>query len=410
MGAIKKPGATLGVLTGINVLNYLDRYLGGALTPLIIAHWHLSDRQGGTLQGAFILVYSLISPLMGWLGDRRHRLRLASVGVLIWSAATVASGLAPTYAWLLVARALVGVGEASYTVVTPSLISDHYPPDRRGRALAVFYAALAVGPALGYLLAGRVGVSHGWQHAFFVGGAPGFVLALLLLVLEEPQRGRYDPPGAAAKPPSLRESLGALRHRTSFWFNTACQTIYTFSMGGLQIWMPIYFIRHRGVRYDHAQYMFGLLLLVAGFIGTLAGGQLGDRLARRYPAAHFSMGGWTLLSSVPFTVAAVLAPQPAIFWPAMFVTLVLLFLNTGPLNAAMANVLPPFLRARGVAINTLAIHILGDAISPALIGAASDRAGLFLPVLVTGVLLGLSGVTLLLGRRALVADLQAAAR
>src|SRR5688572_25538347 len=148
MGVIKGPRAALAVLTGINVLNYLDRYLGGALIHLIIADWRLSDGQAGLLQGSFILVYSLVSPVMGWLGDRRSRLRLAAVGVLLWSAATVGSGLAPTYGWLLLARALVGVGEASYTVVTPSLLSDHYPPDRRGRAMGIFYAALAVGPAL----------------------------------------------------------------------------------------------------------------------------------------------------------------------------------------------------------------------------------------------------------------------
>ena len=410
MGVFKKPGATLATLTGINVLNYLDRYLGGALIPLIIADWHLTDGQAGLLQGSFIFVYSLVSPLMGWLGDRRSRLRLAAIGVLMWSAATVGSGLAPTYAWLLLARAMVGVGEASYTVVTPSLISDHYPPERRGRALAIFYAALAVGPALGYLLAGWIGKAHGWHQAFFVGGVPGFALALLLLLLHEPQRGRFDPPRPAAPPPSFRQALRALGQRPSFWFNTAAQTIYTFSMGGLQIWMPIYFIRHRGIAYDHAQYMFGALLLVAGFIGTLGGGQLGDRLARRFPAAHFSMGGWALVASVPFTLAAALAPQPAIFWPAMFLTMVLLFMNTGPLNAAMANVLPADLRARGVAINTLTIHVLGDAISPGLIGKANGLVGMRLPVLVTGALLGVAGLTLLAGRRHLVADLQAASK
>jgi MFS family permease len=410
MGVIKKPAATLGVLTGINVLNYLDRYLGGALIPLIIADWHLSDGQAGRLQSSFIFVYSLVSPIVGWLGDRHSRLRLAAIGVLIWSAATVASGLAPTYAWLFLARALVGVGEASYTVVTPSLISDHYPADRRGRVLAIFYSALAVGPALGYLLAGWVGKTWGWQQAFFVGGAPGVVLALLLLLLHEPERGRFDPPRQAPTALTLLQLLRALFRRPSYWFNTLAQTIYTFAMGGLQIWMPIYFIRHRGIAYDHAQFMFGALLLVAGFVGTLAGGQLGDRLARRHRAAHFSMGGWTLVASVPFTAAAVLAPQPAIFWPAMFVTLVLLFLNTGPLNAAMANVLPADLRARGFAVNTFLIHVFGDAFSPWIIGASSDWIGLFVPVLLTGLLLGVSGLTLILGRRALVADLEAAAR
>jgi MFS family permease len=409
MGVIRKPGATLGVLTGINVLNYLDRYMGGALLTLIIADLRISQFRAGILQASFIVVYSLVSPLVGWLGDKHKRLRLAAVGVVIWSAATFGSGLAQTFTILLLARALVGVGEASYSVVTPSLIADLYPADRRGRALAIFYSALAVGPALGYMIGTWIGEEYGWRKAFFVGGGPGFVIALFLLALQEPPRGRFDRPGVVAEL-SLRQALAALRGRPSYLFNTVAQTIYTFTMGGLATWMPKYFVDERHLPLKKAGFLFGLCLLLAGFIGVLAGGQIGDRLARRYPGAHFAMGGWTLVASVPFTAVAILAPQPVIFWPAMFVTLLLLFINTGPLNAAMANVLPPALRARGFALYTVAIHMFGDAPSPPLIGLAADHYGLRLPVLISGLLLGVAGLVLLAGRRYLVADLEAAAR
>ena len=126
------------------------------------------------------------------------------------------------------------------------------------------------------------------------------------------------------------------------------------------------------------------------------------------PSALTQPPGIRLVASVPFTLLAILSPRPAIFWPGMFVTLLLLFLNTGPLNAAMANVLPPELRARGFALYTVAIHLLGDALSPTAIGAASDAIGLQIPVLVSGLLVSLGGVVLLAGRRALVTDLRAA--
>ena len=142
---LPSPRAALAVLTGLNLLNYLDRFIPGAVLPAIIRDLRLSDTQAGSLQMFFILCFALISPVFGWLGDRRARFQLAAIGVLVWSAATFASGLAMSFAMLVVARTLTGVGEASYTVVTPSLLSDFYPPDRRGRVLAVFYAAIPVG-------------------------------------------------------------------------------------------------------------------------------------------------------------------------------------------------------------------------------------------------------------------------
>lgn len=397
----------LGVLTALNGLNYLDRYVAAATLPLILLGLGITDAQGGLLQSLFIVSYALVCPLAGWVGDRQPRLRLAAGGVFVWSAATVASGLAPTYAWLLVARAVIGAGEASYAVVTPSLLSDCYLAERRARVMGIFYAAIPVGSALGYILGGTVGAAYGWRAAFFIAGAPGALLAFVLLLLAEPERGAMDPPGTAAPVPlSLVASLRALAVRRSYLVNTAAQVVYTFAMGGLATWMPTYFVRARGIPLATASATFGLLLVVAGFAGTLLGGRIASAVAKRRPGADFTVSGWSLVASIVFTLPAVLAPEPAVFWPAMFVTLVLLFVNVGPLNAAMANVLPAELRARGFAITTMLMHLLGDAASPWLIGEASDRIGLEVPVLATGCLLAVAGVVLLSGQRTLVVDLR----
>jgi MFS transporter, Spinster family, sphingosine-1-phosphate transporter len=401
-----RPAATLAVLTGLNAFNYLDRFITAPLLPLIIASLHLSDARAGSLQTVFILVYSMACPVSGWLGDRSKRLHVAAAGVAIWSLATFTSGLATSFAWLALARAVVGIGEASYTVITPSLLSDHYPAPRRARALSIFYAAMPVGIALGYVLGGQIGARFGWRPAFFIAGGPGLALALALLLLREPPRGRFDQAASAASP-TWRQLIAALRARPSFLFNLVGQTIFTFSMGGLGAWMPTYFVRERGLGVGAAGTVFGALLLGAGFLGATLGGPIGDRLAVRFPGAHFSFSGWALIASIPSTLIAILAPQPAVFWPAMFCTLLLVFINLGPLNAALVNVLPADVRARGVGLHTTCIHLFGDALSPFLIGLVSDRIGLRLPVLVTGLLLPLAGLVLLAGRRYLVADLSA---
>jgi MFS family permease len=415
---LPSPRTALAILTGLNFLNYVDRFIPAAVMPSIIAALHLKDSQAGSLSTLFILSYSLVSPVAGWLADRKPRFQLAALGVFVWSLATFGSGLALTFLALVVARALTGVGEASYVVITPSLVSDYYRPDRRGRALAIFYAAIPVGSALGYVLGGAINARFGWRWAFFLAGAPGAALAFALLFLRDPPRGALDvaeasggaPVPASPSSPAAPPSSGALLRIPSFLYNTAAQIIYTFVVGGLATWMPTYFVRVRHLPLASADLMFGGVLAAAGLVGTLIGGRLGDRLAARHPSGHFLLAGASLLLSVPFAVAGIVAPSPAIFWPAMFVALTLLFLNTGPLNAAMANVLPAQLRGWGFAMNTMAIHLLGDAASPTVIGFASDRMGLKLPVLVTVTLPFLAGLVLLAGRSALARDLARSSR
>jgi MFS family permease len=410
---LPSPRAALAVLTGLNFLNYIDRFIPAAILSTILTELHLSDAEGGRLQTLFIMTLVVVSPIAGWLGDRYPRFRLAAVGVFIWSVATFGSGLAPTYFFLVAARALVGVGEASYTVVTPSLLSDFFPKDRRGGALAIFYAAVPMGSALGYVLGGQIAAHYGWRTAFFVAGVPGAALAGLLLFLAEPKRGGQDAKparkvddGSVSSVVVIANAVRELLARPSFVFNMASQTIYTFAVGGLAVWMPTYFVRERGLPLASAATAFGGVLAAAGLVGTLIGGRLGDRLSRTRPDAHFLMSGVAMILSLPFTLLAILAPSPAIFWPAMFVDLTLLFLTTGPLSAAMANVLPATMRGRGFAFNTVAIHLLGDALSPWLIGEASDRIGLRLPVLLTGALVVLAGAILIGGRGALRRDLE----
>lgn len=414
----------LGILTGINLLNYVDRYIPAGALPLILASFGASDSQGGLLQSLFMLPYALIAPLVGNLGDRRPRFPLAGLGVLVWSLATFGSGLAPTFGLLLVARVIIGVGEASYTVVTPSLLGDYYPSERRGRVLALFYAAIPVGSAIGFVVGSAVGTHLGWRWAFFLAGAPGAVLAIALFLFRDPPRGALDPEHAATATTSSSSSSSStgsattvhlpfaiawqmLVARRSYLFNVAAQTVYTFAMGGLAAWMPTFFFRERGLPLAEAGIIFGGIVCLSGFIGTLVGGQLGDRLARRVPTGAFLFSGAALVLSLPFSMLAILSRSPAIFWPSMFMTLMLLFLNTGPLNAAMANVLPASVRSRGFGFSTMSIHLLGDALSPVLIGLASDRWGLQLPILVTSMLLVLSGLLLLAGRPSLRRDLEA---
>jgi MFS family permease len=431
MARTPTPRSALAILTGLNFLNYLDRFIPAAILPTILTELGLSDAKGGSLQTLFILTFVVVSPFAGWLGDRAPRFRLAAVGVFVWSVATFASGLAPTYAFLVMARAFIGVGEASYVVVTPSLLSDFYPTNRRSSVLAIFYAAIPIGSALGYVLGAQIASHYGWRYAFFIAGIPGAALATLLLFLRDPPRGGQDPRAlrkaqevddeeakkkraarATGSVSTIVSAAGAVRElalRRSFVYNTAAQTIYTFTVGGVAVWMPTYFIRERGLSLGAAGTAFGGVLALAGFAGTLLGGSLGDRLSRKRPDAHFLLSGVALIVSLPFTLLAVLSPTPAIFWPAMFVSLTLFFLTTGPLNAAMANVLPAALRGRGFAVNTVAIHLLGDALSPWLIGVASDRMGLRAPILAASSLMVIAGAVLLAGRRALVRDLAAAA-
>ncbi|MBI4574507.1 MAG: MFS transporter, partial [candidate division NC10 bacterium] len=372
------PWSVLAFLTGVNLLNYIDRQILYAVFPPIQVELGLSDTQLGLLASAFMWVYLSTAPVFGLLADRWSRPRLMGLGVAVWSVATAFSGVVRGQRDLLVARAVVGIGEASYGAVAPAMLSDHFLPERRGRALAVFSMAIPVGSALGYLLGGILEGAFGWRAAFFLAGAPGLFLAWSLSRLAEPVRGALDGVADASGRPALprkRDYFELLRTR-SYVLNCLAMTAMTFAIGGLAAWIPTYLVRVRGMGLAQANLAFGLLTLVSGVGGTLAGGWLGDRLLARSRAAYFLVSGIGLALSAPCAAVVILAEDRAWVLGAIFVAETFIFLNTGPLNAIIAAVSRPEVRATAYAANIFVIHALGDAISPTIVGVVSDRAGL----------------------------------
>ncbi|RPH68895.1 MAG: MFS transporter [Myxococcaceae bacterium] len=400
--ALPGAGYALGVLTFINVINYLDRYLIAGILPRIEDSLHIDHAQGGLLQSVFIVVYMLVAPLGGYFGDRYPRRWVLSLSIFIWSIATVGSGLAGSFAVLLLARAIVGIGEAGYGTVSPGLIADFFPLAQRTRALSVFYVAIPVGSALGYVLGGWIGNTWSWHAAFFVGGLPGLLAAVLALRMREPARGATEEGTASSetKMPFM-EGLRGLRTNTFYWVSVAGLTLMTFSIGGLAVFMPTFLERERGVPATQAAIVFGALLCVSGLVGTLVGGVLGDRAERKSTTGGLWLSGWGMLLAAPFMVWTAYSGSVPIIYGAAFLAMFLVFLNNGPLNAAIVSAVPPLFRSFAVGLSVLCYHALGDAISPPIIGWLGDRLSLGTAIALNAIPVFLGGLLLVVGARLL---------
>ena len=395
----------LAILAGINLLNYLDRYVVSALLPdLKRAPLHLTDFELGTLMSGFLVVYMLAAPIFGRLGDRGSRPRPIAIGVFLWSLATGMSGLARSYAQLLATRALVGIGEAAYGTIAPSLLADFFGRRTRGRAFAVFNMAIPVGAALGYVVGGVVRQHFGWHAAFFVAGVPGIFLALWILRLPDPPRGVQEEDrethaaGSDAGSRSWTVYLRLLR-QAPYMVTVLGYAAYTFALGGLAFWMPTFLERVRGIPAVQASAGFGEIVVVTGFVGTFVGGWLGDYWLRYSKQAYLLMSGWVTLLGVPAVYVALAAATPGVFYPALIVAELLLFMSTGPINTAIVNLVSPMERASAVALSILTIHLLGDVLSPSVIGVLSDASSLGAAVMVVPVAVAICGVLWLVAAR-----------
>jgi len=394
----------LGLLLAVNLLNYIDRQVLFAVFPLIKIDLNLSDTALGFLGSAFMLSYLLFAPLFGWLGDHWSRTRLAAGGLVVWSLATALAGFAHGYRTLLAARATVGVGEASFGTVSPGLIADFFPKERRGRVLAWFYVAIPVGSALGYLLGGVLGQAYGWHAAFLLVGVPGLLLAIPIALLRTPPRGGDDAP-----PPALgvkvSSGYAALFRNRSFVYNTLAMAAMTFAIGGLAQWIPSFLNRVHSLDVARGNTLFGATTVLAGILGTLTGGWLGDRWQKRSGKGYLLVSGWGFLLGTPFAVWAILAPGLAGCITAIFIAEFFLFLNTGPLNTVIINVTAPAVRAMAFAVNIFFIHALGDAVSPSILGWLSDQWGLRNALLITPLAMVLAGLFCFVCGRFVVQDM-----
>ncbi len=394
----------LGLLLAVNLLNYIDRQVLFAVFPLIKSDLRLTDTALGFLGSAFMLSYLLFAPLFGWLGDQWSRTRLASGGLVIWSLATALAGFAPGYRTLLAARATVGIGEASFGTVSPGLVSDFFPKEQRGRILSWFYVAIPVGSALGYLLGGVLGQRYGWHTAFLLVGLPGLLLALPIALLRTPPRGGDEASSPAPEGNAFTRYAALFRNRSFVW-NTLAMAAMTFAIGGLAQWIPSFLHRVHALDVAKGNTLFGATTVVAGILGTMAGGWLGDRWQKKSGKGYLLVSGWGFIIGTPFAALAILAPSLSVCMAAIFIAEFFLFLNTGPLNTVILNVSNPSVRAMAFAVNIFFIHALGDAVSPSILGWLSDQWGLRSALLITPLAMVVAGVLCFICGRYVVRDM-----
>jgi MFS family permease len=396
------------LLLAVNLLNYVDRQLLSALLPAIQKDLALTDTQAGSLASAFMVVFMLTALPIGYVADRWGRPLWISVGLGLWSLATAASGMARGFAGIFATRAAVGIGESCYGAVSPAFVAEHFPADRRGRVMAYFSMAIPVGSALGYVLGGTLGQAWGWRPTFYAVGLPGLILMLLCLRLKEPPRALAAPGGSRGS--AVKAYLDLFRI-PSFTYATLAGTAMTFTLGGFAIWMPTFFHRRWGLSLAEAGTVFGGLTVAAGALGSLAGGWLADWALRWTSRSYFLVSAFGYVVGLPLAVAALLAPGLRLAASGIFLAEFFLFLNMGPINAVIVAVTELRSHSMAFAANIFVIHALGDAFSPTLIGAASDRwgagpAGLTKALLAAASALALAAAFCFLGMRHYDADVR----
>lgn len=387
------------VLTAMNLLNYLDRYVPSAVKDLFKADLHMTDTETSLPLTAFVIVYMIASPIFGSFADRVSRKWLIAAGVALWSLATAAASLAQGFAVFLIARALVGVGEAAYATISPSLLSDFYPADKRNKVLTIFYVAIPVGSALGYALGGIIGKHYGWRAAFLICGLPGLLAALLALKIKEPPRGATDSQAAAA-PPSWPDALRALSRNRTYVVAVLGYTLVTFAAGGMADWFPSFLSRYRGFDLAEANTVIGTMVVSGGLGGTILGGILGDRLRGKTRQPYLALSASAMVPATVFAALAITVTNHVAIAACIFLCQFFLWFYNGPINTLLVNSVDASMRARAFSLSILSIHLFGDAISPLIMGAISDATGsLINGVLLVPVTLGLGMATWAYGWR-----------
>ncbi|HTL35210.1 MAG TPA: MFS transporter [Kofleriaceae bacterium] len=387
---IKNRTVILVMLTGLNLLNYIDRMIVAAVLrkiqlPIAEGGLNLSDFRGGLLATAFLGGYFVTSPFFGARADKSARKGLIALGVAIWSIATMGSGLASSFSMMMTARVLVGVGEASYATLAPTIIDDITPPDKKNRALAIFYLAIPVGSALGYVIGGFIAERWGWRAAFYIAGGPGLLLAAACLLIEEPQRKLREAKG------NVIDGLRTLAKIPLFRRAVLGYCAYTGAIQAFAFWAPKYLVTTYSeyLNDETANRYFGLITVVSGIVGTVIGGRWADRELEKTPTtvdtpydAPITKQGTNLLLRIcslgmvwatPLVAICFFMPVPAAFFACAFLAQLGLFLSTSPVNAIGLRAVPPELRASAMAAMIFAIHLFGDLWSPPALGLLKDH-------------------------------------
>ena len=400
MPAATKPSRTIPVagatvalvlLTALNFVNYIDRYILPGVQEQVKGEFHVSDAQIGSLTLFFMLAYMCSAPLTGWLGDHFPRKPMIVIAALFWSSINLVTASVHSYDSLNIRHAALGVGEASFGIFAPALLADFYPEDQRNRVLTIFNIAVPVGAAMGYLVGGYVGEHFGWRMSFTVSAVPGILIALLIAIfMKEPAR-------AASKDDKAKLGKNAvmqLLRNPAYLCSAGGYAAVTFTIGGLSVWMPAFLQRTDGRSQASAAFIMGAITVAGGLLGTITGGVIAQKWSKKNPAALYLVPAWSaLLAFFPAMVCFFgpgLLHTKSLTLPSLTLAVFLIFLGSGPVNAATVNAVSPQVRATALAGQLFLIHALGDASSPGIIGVISDHSNLAIG-------LGSTLITLLLG-------------
>jgi MFS family permease len=438
------------LLALINFMNYLDRQVMFALYPYVQEDLGFTDFELGLLAPAFLIVHSLFSIPGGVLADRWFKRKVIALGVGLWSLATLLGAIARGFVDMFIYRALVGVGEAAYGPAANAMISDYFPLGSRARAMGLFSVGMVVGGGAGMIAGTVIGDYLGWRYAFFVAGIPGFLLAVLAWRLKEVkavgERPQVPSTGYADLAPKIKGGGWRQLFRTStLRLAFAGGICITFCIGGLVAWMITFLDRYHvkteaappaaeavvrggpspnapeatlsaappGRKKGHLAGLgisFGAVALAAGLLGTLAGGFLADRLMRRLRAARLLVSASGFLLGVPFALLGLYATSATVFLVGVAVAIFFFVWYTGPIIAILHDVVARRYRSTIAAAYIFSIHLLGDAISPPIVGWISGLSGLREALLLPVGMAVVGAVLLLLATRTVARDMEAAAQ
>lgn len=393
----------LAVLTLVNFLNYIDRQVLPALIPTLTKELHLTHTELGIIEAVLLLSFTILAPLFGKLGDKYSRTKLMAAAAVIWSIATAVTGFADKFplmpgginlrlplvnftialsglaVLMCIVRTIVGVGESSFSTITPSLIADYFRPEKRGTALGIFQAAIPMGFALGYVVAGLLAFYFGWRLAFMFVGLPGLITAVFVWRLKEPIRGASDPP-------ELNSKVEETKVRERSWFalawqiintrdwllSTAGYTALTFALGAFATWGTSMLVEDKKLGDTKAAIILGIVTLAGGATGTFGGGWIADRVAKRRVNVYFLVCAIGSLLGVIPAVTVLGSNNIYVYLPAIFLAVMFLFTNNAPFHAILVGSVSPLVRATAVALNIVVIHLLGDVISRFCVGFLRD--------------------------------------
>ncbi len=372
----------LGLLFVGNLLNFYDRQLPAIVLEQIKAEFGLDDAQAGLLASAFVIVGALAGVPLGRLADRFARKTVAGFGLLVWSLFTAMGGLFFGFWPFFASRVGVGIGEASYSPATGSLIADLYPSERRSRANAVFMLGFPVGLLLAFFTVGGIAEAFGsWRAPFLVAAVPGIVVAVLVMSIREPERGHSDATAVAATAGSADTGtsrrggmVGSVLRIRSMWGLMLAYAGYNFAAYAIGTFLTPVLQRYYGLGLVPAAILSGIVIGVTGLIGLLIGGRLLDRAAARSAAARARISGFTLAAAAVLSGVGLAAGQDSLWQLVIFLGLGYLFgiIYLAASTPAISDVVPARQRSTAIGVAFALALLLGGAGGPIVVGAISD--------------------------------------